>query len=354
MTPTAPTAHKTQFASLQILRAVAALGVFFFHYFTALKDDFHLFDANPFPLGAFGVDIFFVISGFIICHAASSETSSARFSIKRLCRILPLYYLLTLGVFLIALAAPGLLNSTTANPEHLAKSLLFVPYVRDNGTVQPLLFLGWTLNFEMFFYAVFAFAIFLGRMRYAVTIGFIALLVAIGYILKPEGTIAAFYTSGIMLNFVWGCLAYFVWKKWPGIVRGMRHFWPVPVALLFIQNFIPIDLPREFAYGLPATLLLLSVLTIPVGRGLLRDFFVRLGDASYSLYLIHPYILQAAVKVVLPVLGVGAASVGAVSIIAVVSTLIASMMLFAFLERPSNTWLRRKLLKARSPKPAPI
>jgi exopolysaccharide production protein ExoZ len=251
-----------------------------------------MFSKNPFPLGAFGVDIFFVISGFIICHAAANEVSPLRFAIKGLCRILPLYYMLTFGVFAIALAAPGLLNSTTADVEHLLKSLLFILYAKDNGAVQPLLFLGWTLNFEMFFYAVFTIAMLAGRFRNGVIIGSITLLVAAGYILKPGTTIAAFYTSGIMLDFVWGCLAYFIWKKWPGAVTRSRPFWPVAVALLLIQNFMPFGVPREFAYGLPAMFLLLSVLTISPGPGRVSDFFVKLGDASYPLYLIHPYILR--------------------------------------------------------------
>ena len=74
-----------------------------------------------FGFGAFGVDIFFIISGFVMMH--STERTSSNFFKKRLIRILPNYYIFTLGVFILALKFPHLLNNTTAYLNHLLKQL---------------------------------------------------------------------------------------------------------------------------------------------------------------------------------------------------------------------------------------
>ncbi len=130
--------------SIQALRAIAATSVILVHI--------------PFiGKGAFGVDIFFVISGFIICYISSLNSDD--FLLKRVFRIVPLYWLGTFGVFLLALVVPAWLNATTANLTDLAKSLFLIPYKREDGGTFPMLFLGWTLEYEMFFYFAFGLAL---------------------------------------------------------------------------------------------------------------------------------------------------------------------------------------------------
>ena len=138
---------------LQILRFVAAMAVVLFHMGSDYQIRFGL-DANPFAYGAFGVDIFFVLSGFIIAMTTDPSRGAWYFYRKRLIRIVPIYWLLTFGVVAIGIAAPTLLNSTEVSFEAVIKSLLFIAYERPSGELQPLLFLGWTLNYEMFFYLI--------------------------------------------------------------------------------------------------------------------------------------------------------------------------------------------------------
>ncbi len=332
-----------QIESLQVLRAVAAISVFFFHFFLYLYLEFDLFGGNLFSVGAFGVDIFFVVSGFIICLASRNDTSPVRFMQKRMSRILPLYYLLTLGIFAVALLAPHLLYSTTANTENLIKSLLFIPYAKENGLVQPLLFLGWTLNYEMFFYLVFALCMFAGRHRIFLVMAVIVALVIVGKVAALESVPAQFFTSGIMLNFAWGCLVYLAYERAPALLRLARPLWPLAAGIILVQNVYPIGLPREIAFGLPSMILLAGLLTTPVGQGRVPQFFVLLGDASYSLYLIHPYILQALFKVLMPVLGVSWVSLGVAGVLACLVTAVVSIYMFRWVERPSNEWLRARL-----------
>ena len=96
--------------SIQILRFLAAFSVMMVHL-------------PLFGFGAWGVDIFFVISGFIMMYV--TESNERNFLVKRIIRIVPLYWMLTMGVFSIAIFFPNLLNNTSANLEHLIKSLFY-------------------------------------------------------------------------------------------------------------------------------------------------------------------------------------------------------------------------------------
>lgn len=332
-------------ASVQILRAVAALSVFAFHLSDSFATDFGGASDNPFEIGAAGVDIFFVISGFIICYTTKSSQEARRFVVKRCARIIPLYYLLTFGVFGIALVAPQLLNSTTADPVHLLKSLAFIPFMKASGEVYPVLFLGWTLNYEMFFYAIFALALLArGNRIYVVSILLLAVYVA-GRLYEGTNIPLRFFTAGIILEFLWGCLVFLAYDRAPYYLRYLRPFWPLAIALLLVQNFYELPLPQEFSKGLPAALLLASLVTVSMGTSAPVRFFARLGDASYSIYLIHPYVIQAFVKLAVPLLGASVPVIVLVSLASLTATLLVSLLLWSLFERPTNRWLCARLLQ---------
>ena len=127
--------------SIQVLRFFAAFSVMMVHL-------------PVFEFGIWGVDIFFVISGFIMMYV--TENNEKFFLLKRIFRIVPLYWILTLGVFALAIFVPDVLNNTTANIVHLIKSLFFIPFDKNGTGHFPILFLGWTLNFEVIFYFLFS------------------------------------------------------------------------------------------------------------------------------------------------------------------------------------------------------
>jgi len=150
--------------TLQSLRALAALLVVFDHASLGIQR-LGLFAQVPFLglfLGSQGVAIFFIISGFIITYTAdtpddrvSYTESAAHFAKRRIARLVPLYWPLTLLV-----AVPAFFSGAAGRQEisagHLLKSLFFVPYVNGHGDMVPIFLLGWTLNYEMAFYALFA------------------------------------------------------------------------------------------------------------------------------------------------------------------------------------------------------
>jgi peptidoglycan/LPS O-acetylase OafA/YrhL len=109
------------------------------------------FSKNYFAFGNHGVDVFFVLSGFVITYTAHPEKGSLYFMKRRAARIIPLYWLLTFGVGLLSIIRPDFLLTTTFNINNLLLSLAFIPYIKESGLTQPILFLGWTLNYEMFF-----------------------------------------------------------------------------------------------------------------------------------------------------------------------------------------------------------
>ena len=127
---------KMRFSYIQILRFVAALFVVFQHI-------------RFLNIGAFGVDIFFCISGFFVMFTTQEKSSS--FLLKRIIRILPFYYIMTIGTYLLLLIFPTLFHITDTNIIYLFKSLLFIPFEISPDIIQPIFRIGWTVNYEIFF-----------------------------------------------------------------------------------------------------------------------------------------------------------------------------------------------------------
>lgn len=154
---------KEKLLGVQYLRATAALMVAYYHlrtqipaFLPALSFDRVVSSAHL----SSGVYVFFVISGFIM-YVTGRNLSAGDFVRRRLVRILPLYWTVTLAVCVVAVVAPHAVHRTDVTAEYVTKSLLFVPY--NNPTQQdvlfPILVPGWSLNYEMAFYAIFAAAL---------------------------------------------------------------------------------------------------------------------------------------------------------------------------------------------------
>jgi exopolysaccharide production protein ExoZ len=299
---------------LQLLRALAALSVAMLH---AQHDAAALAEraGRAFvPMAAFpweaGVDVFFVISGFIMVHASARlfGTPEGRrlFLARRIARIVPIYWAVTTLYLVIALAAPALLNVEFIGWGRVIASYLFIPVPRPDGVVQPLYGLGWTLNYEMFFYALFALAVV--RPRRSAVLGLGAALIALvilGRIFYPLPQPLGFWTDPIILEFVYGMalgLFHAEGTRLGGAPRALLAVAAV-LALAAVLKLWPdtVYLYRALLYGLPAAMLVTAVAfggeRAREGRG--RRIGAAIGDASYALYLIHPFVIRMGREIVL-------------------------------------------------------
>ncbi len=328
--------------------------VLLFHLFASIQTDFALGEKNLFSVGAYGVDIFFILSGFIICHATSSDKSPSRFYIKRIIRVVPLYYVTTLGLFAIAMVLPGLLNSTSAEAVPLLKSLLFIPYEKANGLVQPLLFLGWSLNYEMFFYLIFGVGLSIMPTRsLQITAAIIGTIYLAGLIIETDNVLIEFYTRGILLEFLFGIAAYWYYTKYATATPALWLLLPIGILIFALENLAPLSLPsrnqlidslpREFIRGIPALMIVVGTLYTRPKQGRIGQFLERLGDASYSLYLTHPYIIQIMVKVMIPILGLNVLTLIGASVLSIGLSIVVALLLFKLIEDPANRSLRKWL-----------
>jgi len=277
--------------SLTVLRAVAATTVIFFHIMSPTAHTF----------GEFGVDIFFVISGFVIALVLDNpKLTTQRFLADRIARIVPLYWVLTLSVFVGALIAPELLNSTTADFVNLLKSLFFIPYRKESGQIFPMLFVGWTLNYEMLFYVVTAVSLMLlRRHRLLFTSALILAIFCTAKAWNSRDVFTAFYSNQRLFEFPLGFMAYQLWKfgipiKPPlaGCMAVAAYGWMAYI------NWHDLSNAPLLYYGLPAFVLIGSTLNLEsaMGSGPLTRAAIFIGNASYAIYLSHPYCVEAARK----------------------------------------------------------
>lgn len=333
--------------SIQYLRGAAALMVVFFHA-NGMALEYFNFDWSPF--GAAGVDIFFVISGFIMWITTAAErTTPASFIVSRIVRVVPLYWAVTLLLYggWLFFRDPATLPSIW----NLLRSLLFIPFVSPRtGEIQPLLIAGWTLNFEMFFYAVFACGLFLCRRHRALFVcTVLGALVTLGLWSHPSGPIGLTFTSPLLIEFMFGCLLGVIYERKAAPRAAIALFLLIVGfgQLLNAETLSAADLSsgRFFNWGLPAFLIVTGALGL---EPLLKHLRVPalLGDASYSIYLTHGLAL-AMVKNVFLLLGAssGSAAMSVFTLTGCVASVLIGIAVFHFVEKPLTAGCRNLIAK---------
>lgn len=341
----------TRINNVQALRGFAALLVVFGHAAYRLP--------GIGPFGSFGVDIFFVISGFIM--AMICDRNPEKFFLRRLIRILPLYWAATLGVFALAKYAPALMKSTKPVWWELGLSLLFVPFYKESGTTNPILFVGWTLNYEMYFYVVLALCLLVSRKRAPVIAAAVLLIILV--LCQPFGhslAVTSMYGDLVVLEFVLGMAAYH-------LVRIMdqqraKQLCPLWIGLLVIAGATLIAMEgwqlwpmthwnRLIPWGVPAFFLVLSASALSKGgRDTRIKLLVLLGDASYVIYIIHTYILDGFDRVVAKRIPALTISSGLGCIVSVTLVAVLSIAIYLWAERPVVDWLSTKFGTRRIPR----
>ena len=273
---------------VQALRAVAALFVVGYHATLVPFEAGTPLAGGVWSHGACGVDIFFVISGFVMAVTAPGLAGRADagrvFLWRRIVRVVPLYWLFTTAAWAWQGFGPG---PGTGGAWHVAASYLFIPSFDRAHVPVPLLQVGWTLNFEMMFYLLFAAALALEASPLRFLPPVLGTLAAVGWREHPAWPAWTALASPLVLEFLFGVVIAWLARRerLPGGWFG---------ALLLAVGFAAVCLlpmargARVVYWGLPAAAIMAGVVGLEdaVGRRLPR-WLLEAGNASYAVYLVH-------------------------------------------------------------------
>ena len=333
--------HQVHFDSIQVLRGVTALFIVLEHI-------------RFLGCGAFGVDIFFCISGFMIMF--STHTDTRYFLRKRLIRILPLYYLMTIGTYLLLVLFPDMFQQTKADPVFLLKSLLFLPFDIGAGALQPLMRIGWTVNCEIFFYLLFMISMRIShRFRGLVCSLLLLGVIAAAYLVPAPPEFLVFYGNPVMLEFIFGILCYYICRSlyrryqagglpvfcsFLGIFGLLAGF----AGLAITKNHINVlGFYRPLKWGMPALAIVLCAFLAGLYHDRIPGPLVRLGDISFSLYLVHYYPVMLLDRFVFDFSAPSLRAYLGVAVAFAVSTTL-SLVCWRLIEKRFSRWLRIKFL----------
>jgi len=321
--------------TIQYLRAVAAALIVFQHamgipafiYYTA-------------HFGTVGVDLFFMISGFIMWTTTQGQSRGpAAFWLARAIRIVPLYWLFTAAYVIAALVTPESFFKLKLDPAHIVKSFLFIPAEHPNlGLPAPVFTLGWTLNYEAFFYLFFGLCLLIRdlRVRFTVLAAVFCGLTVLGTWLQPTGPILSSYLDPVMLEFLSGVILAILspYLARCGAVLGALMFSAgvVWIAVVYAHDMA---LPRLVSHAIPSIMAVTGALMLePWARAHQSRLGLLLGDASYSIYLIHPFAQRAFLLAVIHTVGLPNISPTVYIFSAFFIAIFAGVICYLFLERP--------------------
>lgn len=252
--------------------------------------------------GMMGVDLFFVISGFIMVYItrdwrAGGGRRLPEFFFARISRIYPLYWIVSAVLLAVWLVRPDLIFSSSPNEPQLINSVFLIP-----AYAYPLLEVGWTLVYEMMFYVLFAAILILPSRLRPLGLALWAGLVIVGNMLGGQGAGALPFHlfSSLSLEFIAGAATAYLYLR----VQGTR---PLAYALIaagvvgmgiwfFIGGSFEDQWPRVIRLTGPACALILGAAWLDRHGAFAPRAAVTLGDWSYSLYLTHLFSLVVMAK----------------------------------------------------------
>jgi exopolysaccharide production protein ExoZ len=301
--------------SIQYARAVAAVAVTTWHSIYWVSTGYHFLYR-----GQAGVDLFFVVSGFVMGHIGLGVRSPTKFLFRRALRIIPLYWVATV-------IAAVELNPTFSD---FLMSLAFWPHARF-----PVLIQGWTLEYEIFFYIIFSLSLICPRHFIVVVTGLLTSLFFFGVITCPTSLPGKVYTNPLLFEFLAGVWLSVGWRRkcLPG---GLWALFLLGAGLIAILIQPQAGAERTLRWGGPAVIIISGLLGLEASSALPRWRTLRLiGDSSYSIYLFHTPILSIIAPVV-----IGLRSPAAVTV-AVASCIAGGVLVHKMLEDPLTRTLYR-------------
>lgn len=323
---------------IQVIRALAANLVVADH---ALLTTRMSYQQLAWLMGAIGVWLFFVVSGLIMHHTTANEVRSARtagiFLVRRFIRIVPLYWLFTF--FLIAQA---LFRGRAMQGDWMAKSLLFIPYIDGEGQMHPIVQQGWTLDYEMMFYLIFALGLLLPRtVGLTITIALLVIM-SLGSLTTLPMPLSA-WTEPVILLFGAGILAsavrfHLTLPVWfAGFALPLVCIAAIALVIaLWLTPAYPPPIGAHILAWLACTAIVLLAALARIRQSGLTRLLELLGNASYSTYLCHNIVINPVYRLV----GSHTGDYIAIAFM-VISANIVGICLYFFVEAPLTRFLRQ-------------
>jgi peptidoglycan/LPS O-acetylase OafA/YrhL len=315
--------------TVQVLRAAACLLVVAYHA-----------EGGHWPNGAAGVDLFFVISG-VVMQMSSAGLPARVFAVRRLRRLVPLYWTLSAAKLAIGLAWPATLAVARPGPWNMVASFLFIPARDGAGMVRPLLGVGWTLQFEMLFYALFAAALALRRPPARYVLPVLAVLTVAGFWRAPDWPPALSLANGLVAEFGVGMLLASA-APWLAGCKPPVGWLLVVAGAIFLLAVPSGGAWRFVCWGLPAAAIVAGALVLEAPwHGRVPRVALRLGASSYAIYLVHPFLVPALV------VGLGGAPIAVVVAASLAGCAIAGWLVHRWFDQPVQAWLRGGVWRVR-------
>ncbi|CAI1564205.1 acyltransferase family protein [Serratia proteamaculans] len=285
--------------SIQVMRGLAVVLVLFFH----ATENLVAKGLNGLVLnsGQAGVDIFFIISGFIIFYSARNKfglVGMTDFFKGRIQRIVPNYWFYTLSFAILLIIFPDKFERSVFDFGHLLHSLFFIPMI-DN--LPPLVSLGWTLNYEVYFYLIFLFSILLST-RYR--LGFVLFMIFSIFILANNIGLNLFYRNDVVFEFILGAILYLYYSKAyrEGFKISEISFYMLILVVAYFIGNVNIE-SRFLNLGVPSFIIMMLSLHVDF-ISKLGWMLEKIGEGSYSIYLSHAISMPFVIKLLL-LFGVG-------------------------------------------------
>lgn len=347
--------HQPRIEPVEALRGMAALSVTFLH--TAHEAQSfgpagRVLDGIVLLPWAGGVDVFFVISGLVMAYSSAELFATAdgmwRFALRRLARIVPLYWVMTTLTIATGLILAGALSGDVSNVRYLLASYLFLPYQRPDGFIQPVLRLGWTLNYELEFYAIFC--LFLSWPRRPAIAGVIVsvgTIVMLGHVFHPSAPALRFWTDPIIGEFACGVILGSLLGegvRLPSAVRATLFMSAVYLALIPGSRA---ETPGEHVLFACCAVAGAAMGPAALPKGWPARWAIALGEMSYALYLVHPFAMRLLQQIWTHLGFTGYAGVAAYVAAALTSSVVAALVLNRWIERPIAQIARRSTVMAR-------
>ena len=323
---------KERIEIIQVLRLVCSVMIILFH-----SDVIGMH-------GYFAADIFSVLSGFILMYTTKGKQSSRFFLYNRWIRIVPLYWFFTFITYFLIRIMPQISLMSEAKISYLLKSMFFIPFVNGKGASVPMMGVGWTLNYEMFFCVIFWLAMKMNhKLRGVISSVIVIVLVGAGEVFKIEPYFIRYYTDSFLLEFVFGIVIFYIKDFVTEAVKNRSvkisgyGIFLLSWGALLMDLGVETDIIRGFRIGLPSFFIVLLCISF-FEKKTFPPLLAGLGNATYSIYLLE-YFTTALYKAIAIYVGAGLKVILFMGMF--LGTLLGGWLLYHLAEKPSYRFLKK-------------